>query len=380
MPKAKKIGIDARFYGDAGPGRYAKAIVEHLEKVDLQNTYVIFMRPKGFDLYVPQNPHFTKVLADYKWYSWQEQLGFLILLLKHRLDLFYVPHFNIPVLYPKKLVTAIPDIIMHLYSTERGTTLPKFYFRFKKFVYKLVVWWAIWRSAKVIVPSNDTLHDFLVTFPKFPKEKYVLAYEGVDPDCVTKHPNPDAITSKFGIQAPFLLYVSSMYEHKNVPRLIEAFKILKEKYEFSGQIVLIGKKDKFSEEVHKKVRADNLDKSILMPGISQFVTDSEIVALRLRALAYVFPSLKEGFSLTPLESQALGLPCVISDIPCHREIYNDTVLYFDPTNIEDMALEMDLMIKDTNLREILREQGLHNYKRFDWLVTARKTLKVFDAV
>ena len=135
MEKAKRIGIDARFYGKAGPGRYTKNIIKHLEKVDVVNSYFILLKKDNFEDYIPVNPNFTKVLADYPWYSWAEQTSFLFKVLSLKLDLYYVPHFNIPVLYPKKIVTAIPDMIMHTFSTEKGTTLWKPYFKFKKFVY-----------------------------------------------------------------------------------------------------------------------------------------------------------------------------------------------------------------------------------------------------
>jgi len=96
---------------------------------------------------------------------------FLFRLLKDRPDIFYVPHFNIPILYPGRLVTAIPDIIMHSFSTERGTTLPKFYFKFKKLVYRLVVYVAVRRSYKVIVPSKDVKADFIKFYPEIPEGK-----------------------------------------------------------------------------------------------------------------------------------------------------------------------------------------------------------------
>ena len=44
-----RIGIDARFYGEAGPGRYVKNIIEHLENIDNENEYIIFLRKKVFD-------------------------------------------------------------------------------------------------------------------------------------------------------------------------------------------------------------------------------------------------------------------------------------------------------------------------------------------
>src|SRR3989339_875753 len=100
---------------------------------------------------------------------------------------------------------------------------------------------------------------------------------------------------------------------------------------------MTGKKDKFAQRFKTYINTQNLANKILLPGLESYVSDHELVALRKEAELYVFPSLKEGYSLTPLEAQAVGLACVISDISCHREIYGDSVLYFDPTNINDIA-------------------------------------------
>ncbi len=373
-----KIGIDARFHGEAGPGRYAKNITEHLEQIDQENDYLVFLRKKGYEDYHPTNPRFKKVLADYKWYSWEEQVGFLLLLLKSKLDLFYVPHFNIPVFYPGKIVTAIPDIIMHTFSTEKGTTLFKPYFKLKKLVYRLVVWWAVVRSKKVIVPSKDVINDFIKFYPKISAGKYVLAYEGVDPTMADLPLNPKITLEKYGIQAPFILYVGSMYEHKNILRLLQTFKLLQERYGFEGELVLVGKKDKFSEGIKEQVEKMGLSEAVLMPGMSTYVTDEEVTALRKTASLCVFPSLKEGFSLTPLESQQIGLPCVISDIPCHKEVYGDSVVYFNPNNTEDMAEKINRVLKDEQLRNSLKQKGYEQVKKYSWMDTAKITLDIFN--
>ena len=98
-----------------------------MEKVDHKNHYLIFLRQDDFSRFEPKNKNFTKVLADYSWYSLDEQTRFLLALVKERLDLYYVPHFNIPVLYPRRIVTAIPDMTMHTYSTEKsGRSLSRF--------------------------------------------------------------------------------------------------------------------------------------------------------------------------------------------------------------------------------------------------------------
>jgi len=375
------IGIDARFYGEAGPGRYAKNIVTHLEKIDHKNKYVIFLRKKGFDLYNPTNPNFTKALAEYNWYSFGEQLGFLFKILKYKLDLFYVPHFNIPILYPKKIVTAIPDLIMHSFSTEKGTTLWKPYYKVKKFVYKIVFWWAIIRSKKVIVPANTVLEDFLKYYPNISKDKYVIAEEGIDPDLKgVDTSNSEEVLDKYGIKKPFILYLSSMYEHKNVPRLVEAFIILINKYGYTGQLVLVGKKDKFSKEIGEKVSNMGLSNKIILPGLQSYVDDKDACCLRKESSIYVFPSLKEGFSLTPMEAQYFGKPCVISDISIHKEVYGDSVLYFNPLSIDDIAEKMNKILHDKDLQQELIDKGYKLTEKYSWDKTAEVTLTVFNNI
>lgn len=380
--KKIRIGIDARFYGEAGPGRYTKNIIQALEKSDssvLGNVeYVVYLRDKGIGQYYPFSEKFLKQRAEYKWYTWGEQIGFLFKIFKDRLDIFYTPHFNIPIFYPGKIVTAIPDIIMHTYSTERGTTLPKFYFKFKKLMYKLVVWWAVLRSYKVIVPSNDVLNDFLKYYPSVNKDKYLVAYEGVDPVFQNQDEPTTPLLQEFGIKKPYLLYISSMYEHKNVPFLVDAFEEFVNSGSSEFQLVLVGKKDKYSEAIYERIKTRDLSTKIIMPGLTRYMGDSETIKFRKEAHTYVFPSLKEGFSLTPLEAQKYGLPCLVSYIPCHREIYKDTVLYFDPLDKADFILKLKQIVSDNELRKRLIKLGYENIKKYSWEETAELTLQVFS--
>ena len=380
--KVKVIGIDARFYGEAGPGRYVKNIVKHLEQIDLKHKYKIFLRKKAFSQYNPSNPNFEKVLADFTWYSFEEQFVFFKVLLREKLDLLYIPHFNIPVLYPKAMVTAIPDIIMHTFSTEKGTTLPRPYFKIKKLVYWWVVLWALFRSKKIIVPSNNTLEDFHRVYPFIRRKKFMVSYEGIDPDLEKPKDNTrlNNLKEEFNIKNPYLLCVGSMYEHKNVDRLVKAFSMFKTIHSKEYQLVIVGKKDSFSSEIYKLVEVYDLNNYVIMPGEKRFIEDSEVAALMTGAQLYVFPSLKEGFSLTPLEAIKMGTVCLVSDIPTHREIYGSHVAYFDPYNMTEIAAEMNKLLKDQELREYLKKRSDNVLKKYSWDFTARETFGIFNQI
>lgn len=374
-----KIAFDARFYNEAGPGRYVKNLLSHLEELDDRNTYYVLLRAKSFDEFVPSKPNFIKVKADYSWYSFKEQTFFLLKLLTLNADILYVPHFNIPIFYPKTLITAVPDIIMHTFSTEKGTTLPKSYFKVKKFIYKLVTHWAMLRSRNIIVPSQATADDITSVFGANIAKKLVLAPEGIDPDINTANVCEDQnkLLARLNITNTFILYVGSMYEHKNLIRFIDAYEIAVSQG-LKHQLVLAGKADNFSKRIEDYIKKRGLAQKILLPGQSGRLNDREMNTLRQSCQFYVFPSLKEGFSLTPLECMAFDKPCLISDIPCHREIYQNSVLYFDPLEINDIASKLLKLDGDTNLKEILIKKGQELIKEYNWSNTAEITLATFN--
>lgn len=63
-----------------------------------------------------------------------------------------------------------------------------------------------------------------------------------------------------------------------------------------------------------------------------YVSDSQAKALMQKAKAFIFPSFYEGFGIPPMEALCCGTKAIVSDIPCHREIYGNTVYYIDPVN------------------------------------------------
>jgi glycosyltransferase involved in cell wall biosynthesis len=268
---------------------------------------------------------------------------------------------------------------MHTFSTNRATTQPTLKFRIKKLAYHLVMWVAVKRSKKIIVPTKVVKESFLDFYKFLKPKKIVIAPEGIDPDFAkdTSKEFEQKTLEKYRIGKKYLLYISSMYRHKNVPQLIDAFEKLKDDYGYSGQLILVGKKDYFSKQIEEYIKEKGLEDSVLLPGMQNYVEDQEVTALRKNAEVYVFPSLQEGFSLTPLEGMIWGLPAVISDIPCHKEVYGESVIYFDPNSTKDMAEKINNVLQNPKLREELKEKGYKRVEMYDWKKTAEITHQVF---
>ena len=376
-----RIGIDARFYGEAGPGRYVANLLRHLEKIDRDNEYFIFLTKKGFGSYQPRNPRFQKVLADFRWYSPAEQFVYPWLLYRFQLDLVHFAQFNLPLLYFKPYVVTIHDMIMHQYPPRRGTLKHKFLFPLRFSIYKFVFKWAAQRARHILVPSADARAD-LVELLQVPAGKITVTHEGagLTPSSKFKVQSSKLSLSKYGISKPYILFVGSMYPHKNLERLIEAFKIVRDEYGYRGQLVLAGKESFFSEKLRQHARRHGLEDVILFPAarVGNYLTDREMALLYSQAELFVFPSLKEGFGIPPLEAMAAGVPVVASSESCIPEVCGKAALYFDALDVKDMAEKIHEGLTDQKLREKLIEAGFGNVKRFSWEKMAQDTLVVYS--
>ncbi|HPN54802.1 MAG TPA: glycosyltransferase family 1 protein [Candidatus Moranbacteria bacterium] len=367
-------GIDARFYGTIGKGlgRYTQKLIENLEKIDQENRYVVFLRKENFDEYQPKNKNFQKVLADYRWYSFAEQLFFPKLLRKYNFDLVHFPHFNVPLLYRKNFVITIHDLILIHFPTVRSSTLSPIFYWLKFLAYKIVIWSAVHRAKKIIAVSNFTKKDILNVYKKVPENKVIVTYEACDNQVDKSSKNDEEILQFRDIMKPYIIYIGNVYPHKNPERLVLAFKeVLEHKKDIA--LVFVGGEDYFYLRL-KKFVVENRIENIIFVG---FVPDNEMKVLLRNAQAYVRPSLYEGFELPPLEAMQQGVPVLCSDHECALEVLDDSVLYFDGKNIESMKKAILKIITDEKLRQDLIVQGRKQVEKYSWNRMAQETLKIY---
>lgn len=168
-----RIGIDARFFGakDKGFGRYTENLVKNLEIISSPNSgdeFFVFLKKARWDDYQPKSPNFHKVLADYRWYGLKEQILFPIKLGKYKLDFVHFTHFNVPILYRKKFIVTIHDLILRYFPTRKGI---------KFLAYRLVFKHAVSHAEKIIAVSNYTKQDILRHY-RVSENKIQVIYEG----------------------------------------------------------------------------------------------------------------------------------------------------------------------------------------------------------
>lgn len=371
-----KIGIDARFFGpeSKGLGRYVQKLVENLEKIDRKNEYVIFLRKNNFDLFQPKNSNFRKVLADYQWYSFSEQIFLPLFLRKHKLDFVHFPHFNVPIFYFGKFIITIHDLILLRFPTKRATTRNRFFYFIKFLAYKLNVFLAMKRATKIIAISNFTKKD-VCDYYHLPEKRVFVTYEAVDNEknLAEKSFEGDEKFAKTKLQ-DFFLYVGNAYPHKNLERMVLAFDQWKKQFKHSFQLVLVGKNDYFYKRLRNFIKKNEIKDIVIFNTLS----DKCLYDLYLKAKIFLFLSLFEGFGLPPLEAMREGVPVLSSNHPVMQEILGESALYCDGENLNDIVEKMEKIVTDENLQKELIKKGKNQANKYSWEKMARETLEIYE--
>lgn len=374
-----RIGIDGRLWSETGVGRYIRNLVKNLGQSDKKNQYVIFLRHKEFKGVELPGENWQKRLADIRWHTLGEQIAMPQILGREKLDLIHFPYFNVPILYRGPFVVTVHDLIINHFPTGKATTLPWPFYQLKRSGYQMALCHAVKNSRKIIAVSEATKQEIVDHFGINPG-KVAVTYESGKLEVFKDHkPASPAGRSEIidhKLKEPYLLYVGNAHPHKNLERLLAAFKKVKSASQ-NLKLVLVGKEDYFYNRLKNKVKEMGLSDAVVFYGEA---SDMELVGLYKNAVALILPSLMEGFGLPALEAMDQGCLVLASDIPAFHEICRDAAIYFDPHDINDIAAKIEKVIhsNDAYYPSKLIAKGLEQTKMFSWEKMAKETLKIYE--
>lgn len=376
------IAIDARFWGlnNTGLGRYTMRLITELLQIDQPHTYTLLIQPDMRshilqELQLPQIPatRFQLLPTPARHYSTKEQLLLPKLLHQLKPDLLHVPHFNIPILYTGKLIVTIHDLIKQASVGAQTTTLPMPIYWLKYAVHKQVIRTAIHRSQAIITPSKYTAKQITNEF--HPSEsKLHVTYEAPDP--IYFKPQPVDL-NHYNLTAPYLIYTGNVYPHKNLNRLLLAFQNVTEKHP-DLQLAIVCGRNIFKDRVQELTTRLKLQNNVKFLG---FVPDTDMPGLYHQSLAFITPSLIEGFGLPGVEAMAAGTVVLSSNTSCLPEIYRDAPIYFNPREVNDIEKSILQLIKQTSTkRATMIKHGQKIASQYSWQTMARQTLQLYESI
>ena len=160
---------------------------------------------------------------------------------------------------------------------------------------------------------------------------------------------------------PYFVYVGNAYPHKNLKRAAEASPIT---------LAIASSRNVFTK------RLEALGGNLNFLG---FVPDKKLKEMYKNSVAFVYPSLYEGFGLPGLEAMAAGTLVLASDIPVFKEVYQENALYFDPNSVDSIKRTMEKVLQmNSKERRKLISRGQKFVRRYSWAKMAKETLQVYN--
>lgn len=210
----------------------------------------------------------------------------------------------------------------------------------------------------IVTPSADTANDVSRHFGVSP-ERLRVVWNGVDAvffsDQVPDRP----------IENPYVLFVGTPEPRKNLPRLMDAMELLRERG-FPHRLVIAGGGG------WGRVAID--ERSAQLVGR---VGDRDLLSLYAHADCLALPSLHEGFGLPAVEAMAAGTPVVAGNKGALPEVVGNAGILVDPYDAGGIAAGIERAISE---RVQLAQLGRARAAQFTWEKAAESMSGIYHEI
>lgn len=290
-----------------------------------------------------------------------EQLVLPFWLWRHRIHLLFAARNIMPLLTLCPTVVAVHS--MHLnYKLNEMPWYQRLYGRtFLRATAK--------RAAAILAVSNYAGETYAAQYD-VSNDRLFISYEGY------KFPDPERMIKNL-VGDEYILFVSTLFPHKNISFLLEVHALVAEKVP-EIKLVIVGRDpEQHMPDYEREARGLGIRDRVDFRGA---VTDDDLANLYEHARVFVFPSLIEGFGLPALEAMSHGVPVVVSNRTSLPEVVGDAGSVLDPDNPEVWADRILEILKDDSMHEALSKRGKRRAQLFTWERTAEITLDCFNTV
>ncbi len=387
-----KIGIDAsRAFLEKRTGieEYAYQVIKNLADILHDQQVILYIRkpvanlgtksPSGdfvpkLDFEIPANWKIKVINWPFFW----TQVGLSLEMLFHPVDVLFIPAHTVPIVHAKKTIVTIHGLEYEF--------CPQAYSFWERLYMKVSIKKSCKWASGIISVSENTKKDLMKLYG-VAENKIKVIYEGCNNNFEFRISNFESnqndknskiktleFYSKFKIQnSKFLLFLGRIEERKNIGNIIEAFEILKEKYNIQHKLVLAGKPGFGFEKIQNKIQETKYNNQIISLG---FVSEEEKWELLKNAEVFVFPTQYEGFGIPILEAQSVGCPVVASNNSSIVEVAESSALLVNPQSPSEIAEAIYEIISNQPFKKDLINKGLENVKRFSWEKCAREVAEI----
>lgn len=354
-----RIGIDGKPLAiphPCGLQTYTINLLEQLAKIDKKNIYIVFATGH---VKIPKQHNFTLHIVQ-SWLPWQLSLPWHVH--KERLDLFHVLRQHGPVFISHpRMITTIHDLVP---QSSYPRLFTSFYYEFISWYTQLICRITLKKSHTLLAVSNFTRDEIQRAIGA--KKHIYVVHEGVSS---TFH----RVTKKEG-KNEFFLAMADFSLRKNIVRTLRAYAQLPFYIRSRYKLRIILSMDFPKKSILASARSLGVDDLVLVQQPSLI----DLVTLYNEAVAFIYPSLYEGFGLPILEAMACGCPVITSDRTATKEIAGHAASLVNPESVEEISNAMKILAVDKRMRNNIIQKGLIQVKLFSWETTAKKTLEIYE--
>jgi glycosyltransferase involved in cell wall biosynthesis len=219
------------------------------------------------------------------------------------------------------------------------------------------------KSSAVIFISNFT-KKVALDHLQFKNQTQRVIYNGVALDFKVKREPIEELK-----KTPFIFSIGIFSEKKNFLSLIKMMHSLPHL-----SLVLAGNNETtYGKKIQDEITKEGLENRVVLTGE---ITEGEKLWLYGHCVAFVFPSLQEGFGLPVLEALRFDKPTIISNYTSLPEVGGDCVTYFKSFDPEQMANAVEKSIQN-GVNPVLIAEHL---QQFSWQKAAQQYWEVFEKI
>ncbi|MFQ5742212.1 MAG: glycosyltransferase family 4 protein [Acidobacteriota bacterium] len=370
-----RIGIDGRYIGDHYPGigRYLFNLARALPEASPDVEYFLLHNPRLRNTRHPieelQQEQLRLVETAVPIRSLREQFALPRIARQLRLHLFHAPYLVTALHWPCPEVINLYDLIPERHPQTLTNALARRYYRF-------VLETKRRRAAAILTLSEASKQELLRGHASCRGLARRLFVTPAAADPRFQPASAKAIAAareELRLPHRYVLYLGTHRNHKNLVRLVDAWRMVSRAGANGHVLVLAGREDPRFPEARRRVHQLGLQ-NVSFPGE---VAETRLAALYSAASLFVLPSLSEGFGMPLLEAMACGVPVACSATSCLPEVAGDAAVQFDPTDTRSMAAAIAPLLNDERRRRRLARRSLERAARFSWKRTAQLTFTAY---
>ncbi len=371
-----KIGIEAqRIFRPRKYGMDIVAIelIRHLQQIDCQNEYVVFVKP-DIDISICETANFKIHYIKNDIYPLWEQILLPKAVKKEKIDFLHCTSSTAPLRLDIPLILTLHDVI----SLEPKEKMAMSFYQELGRIYRRRVIPKIVSRSKHIIAVSNTEKQHICDKLQVENDKISVVYNGVDSRFKPIHTDDvTAFLCKYQLPEYYIGFIGNTDPRKNLQHVLLAYSIYLEKSKSPMPLVILHY-DK--TKLHRLLKRLNMAHIFPNIRVLDYLAASDMPAFYSASSIFLFPSLREGFGMPVLESMACGTPVITSEISSMPEIAGDAALFVNPYHPEEIAESILYLENHPEKLQELSEKGKNRSAEFSWKKAASQVLDIYHKV